>query len=252
MNKIMKSHGNWWERQKELGIKLAIVLLSGAWLILVAASWSKAATNEDYNFSWLDPDKKIYVLQNRKFTKANHLVISAMAGPGMQTSYRTSYGIEPRMAYYFSESLGIEAFFSYFTNSENNAFGALKIAAPNTLPVVREIRSQYGGLIQYVPWYAKINVFNKILYFDWYFSGGLGNLNSALDVRKNAAANAEFINRTSLALFVGTGHQYHLSQSFLVRIDFTGAFYRAPLLGNTGENTWFSSYLFGAGIGLKL
>ncbi|MEK6704889.1 MAG: hypothetical protein AABZ06_03800, partial [Bdellovibrionota bacterium] len=154
----------------EIRTQLVLAMLALLWLTMLTAAWSEAAESSagdlggEYNFTWLDPDKKIYVLQNRRYTKANKLFVSAMVGPGFSNPYRSSYNLDPRIAYYFSEALGFEAFYGLTSNSGNNTFDALQRASPNTWPLVREIRSQYGLLVHWVPWYAKINVFNKILY----------------------------------------------------------------------------------------
>ena len=50
-----------------------------------------AAVDDDYNFSWLDPDKKIYVLQNRKFRKANAAQLFLMGGMGLGETYRKAF-----------------------------------------------------------------------------------------------------------------------------------------------------------------
>ena len=240
---------------------LGVVFLAGLWLTIVAASWADASediapdtigSREEYSFKWLDPDKKIYVLQNRKYIKANHLMLSALIGPGISNSYRDTAGLSFRGAYYFTEWLGLEGFYTAGFNSENKTFEALKQTAPTALPIVREIRGETGVLLQYVSWYAKINVFNSILYFDWYFSGGVGTLRTALDTRLNSASPATYTEENLTSYFLGTGQMFHLSQLFTVRLDLTSAFYRAPILGNTGASTWFSNYLFGFGLGLKL
>jgi outer membrane beta-barrel protein len=246
-------------------VKLGLLVLATVWLAIVAASWTEASegpsrapasspevSNDEYSFDWLDPDKKIYVLQNRKFTKAEHVLVSAMVGPGMSNSYRDVYAFEGRAAYYLSEMFGIETFYAMQTNRENATYDALKIASPNALPTVREVRSQYGAMLHYVPWYAKINVFNKILYFDWYFSGGAATVHTALDTRTKASDAARFTTQDLLGFTAGTGHQYHLTQNFIVRLDFTGTFYSAPILGDSGDKSWFSNYIFGVGIGYKL
>jgi len=232
-------------------VKFAIALVAGMWLALVASSWAEAATDE-YNFNWLDTDKKIYVLQNRKFTKAGRALVSGMAGIGLSSAYRDSYQAQGRMAFYFSEMFGVEAFYAYQANTENNTFEALKASAPNTLPYVREVRGQFGGLLHYVPWYAKINVFNWIMYFDWYFSAGAGQVQCKLDKRRNSASAASLHDQNFFGMYAGTGHQYHLTRSLTVRFDFTGVFYRAPLLGDSGTNTWFSNYMISLGAGLRI
>jgi outer membrane beta-barrel protein len=255
--KIMKNHGKigWGVRVGQIGLGLMIVF----WLLLVAASWAEASTSRDrdqedseYNFNWLDTDKKIYVLQNRKFIKAGRLMLSGMGGPGETNAYRTTYNVGARMAFYPWELLGVEAFYTYFRNVENSTYDALKIAAPNTMPIVREIRAQYGAMVHYVPWYAKINVFNKILYFDWYFSVGAGTVQTALDDRRTANATPSYQEQSLLGYFLGTGHQYHLTRWLTVRADFMSAFYRAPLFGTTGAETWFSNYQLAFGLGLRI
>lgn len=235
--------------------KLLVIVAAAIWLAIVAVSWADqagAAESSEYNFNWLDPDKKIYVLQNRRYVKANRLLLSAMAGIGMSNPYRQVFEFDPRVAYYFSEAFGIEVFHTILTNAENNTVEALKQASAGALPVVREIKTQYGALLHYVPWYAKINVFNQILYFDWYFSGGLGQITADLITQATTTAPQVATPETLFAGFLGTGHQYHVSESFVVRIDFSGAFYSAPVFGNFGEKSWFSNYTFGIGAGLKL
>lgn len=220
----------------------------------VALAATPSSGSEEYSFNWLDPDKKIYVLQNRKFTKTNHALLSVMVGPGLSNSYRNTLSIDPRLAFYLNETWGLEFFYQKVSNGNNNTFENLLDASSSTsaLPVVREIRSQVGGLLHYVPWYAKINVFNNILYFDWYFSAGAGQIQSALDIRGNKTQAANFVDENLFAIYAGTGHQFHLSQMFVFRMDFTGAFYSAPSAGSSGTNTWFSNYTFGLGLGLKL
>lgn len=250
-------------------LAVAWTLAAGFWLTMMAMSWAKGAEREpasardvasndaavgasDYNFQWLDPDKKIYVLQNRRYQKANRLQLSANAGLSSTNAYRDSYVVEPRLAFYFREWLGIEGFYSFFLNQENSTFQALSRAAPNALPNVRELRSQMGALLKFVPWYAKINVFNQILYFDWSFSGGAGQLVTALDLRTSSAAAANYRTENLIGYYLGTGHQYHLSDTFSIRLDYLVTFYRAPLFGTTGDATWFSSSNFSAGLGVRL
>ena len=176
-----------------------------------------------------------------------------MAGTGLTQPFRSVTLIDTRVAYYASEMFGIELFYSFLFNKENNNFAALKLVSGGlTVPIVREIQSQYGALLHYVPWYAKINFFNQILYFDWYLSGGAGTLKTALDTRANANSPAVYVNQDLFALYAGTGHQYHLTNAITVRLDFTGAFYRAPLGGDKGDQTWFSNYTFVVGLGLKI
>jgi hypothetical protein len=80
--------------------------------VLVDISTSYAADDDDYNFSWLDPDKKIYVLQNRRYRKANSADIFLMGGLSLGDTYRTVYQVQPRLGYWFNEEMGLEVFYS--------------------------------------------------------------------------------------------------------------------------------------------
>lgn len=259
----MKIHGNWWEHIGEARSLRAcsIALLLGLSFCGVNLSWTKNVVyaagphggDDAYDFSWLDPDKKIYVLQNRKYSKSQRVLLSGMLGLGLSGPYVNATVIDPRIAYYLSEDFGIEAFFGFSMNSRSGTYDALVGASGvSAIPMIREIKNQMGLLAQWAPWYAKINVFNSIVYFDWYFSFGFGNLSTQLDTNTTVGGASTFLDQTFLAFYLGTGHQYHLSQNFFARIDLLGGFYRAPLLGNQGEDRWFSNYNFSFGVGYKL
>lgn len=248
---------------------LSLILLAAFWLVLIAGTYADSADasedirenakdregaslDDDYSFSWLDPEKKIYVLQNRRYVKDHRGLISVLGGASLSNPYRNTYAVTGRLGYFFSEAFGIEGFYTGFMNSENNSFDALTLAAPNTLPVVREIRTQLGLLAQWVPWYAKINVFNSILYFDWYFSGGIGSLRTALDTRKSASVTPAYVNENHTAFYVGTGHLYHLNHRLNIRLDYLKAIYQAKVSGTTGPTAWYSNDTFTLGFGVKL
>ncbi len=240
----MKRHGNW-------VIKILLVLMAALWLSVVAASWSEAAEDPDneYNFSWLDPDKKVSVLQNRKFRKANRALLSLNLGIADTNAYRKSTAIDPRLAYYFSEAWGVEVFYSIFSNSKNSTAEALETTSVS--PGIIEIKNQVGVLLHWVPWYAKINVFNTILHFDWYFTGGVGSMNADL-IPGNQNAGFAQTTKSLTAYYIGTGHLFHVSDKFKVRIDFRNAFFQAPQRAVTGSDIFFNSMTFQLGLGMML
>jgi len=240
---------------KSWGARVLWILGAGVWLMLMAGAWNRAEASESetYNFSWLDPEKKIYVLQNRKYTKANRPMLSVMGGIGWSNPYRNVRSVEPRLSYFFNESFGFEVFYSRLSNSANTTFEALEAAtAGASLPLLREIRGQMGGLLHWVPWYAKINVFNNILYFDWGFEFGAGQLQTVTLTK--AVSSDPFTETTEnlTAFFAGTSQQFFLSQNWSVRLDILGAFYNAKYSKTSGDKAWFSNFQFGAGLGYRL
>jgi outer membrane beta-barrel protein len=231
-------------------IKLLLVLMAALWLSVVAASWSEAAEDPDneYNFSWLDPDKKVSVLQNRKYRKANRPMITLGYGFASTNAYRSSMVIDPRLAYYFNEAWGIEVFYSLFSNKENDTAKAL--ATTSVRPDVIDVKSRMGALLHWVPWYAKINVFNNVLYFDWYFSGGIGSMNA--DMIPGSASAGATQSKSLTAYYLGTGQVFHVTENFVVRLDFTNTWFKAPIRAVSGEETFFNSSTFTVGAGFRL
>jgi|GEM_PF-200559 len=259
-------------KTREWGMRLALVGFALLWLSLMAVSWAQAAdaptansvnsgnsanSDGEYNFTWLDPDKKIYVLQNRRYTKAEKVELSLMIGPGLSNPYRNTFNADPRLTYYFSEAFGLEAFYGFTFNTPNNTYQALVGSSrlQNVQPVLREIQNQIGLNLVWVPWYAKINVFNRILYFDWYFTAGVGSLHSQVAGAvgpSSANTNPVFVPQDNIAAFFGTGQNFNLSQNFLIRLDLSTSLYNAPIFGVSGDTSWYTNFNFGAGLGLKL
>jgi outer membrane beta-barrel protein len=252
---------NFW---KLLALGVLAFQLSSQTLVQAA----HASDDDDYNFSWLDPDKKIYVLQNRKYRKANHAMISVMGGTTLGETYRTVYQVQPRLGYWFDEEFGIEAFYSDRFNSPNNAYrgmiNALGSGSTAQSPVIREITSQVGLLLNWAPWYAKINVFNSILYFDWYFSLGAGSMTSqvGLKTKDDPVQGPLWQTENLFAVFLGTGHLFHLSDATFARLDFLSYFYSADVNGGyTGggsttirpvDQSIYSNFTVSLGFGFKL
>jgi outer membrane beta-barrel protein len=222
-------------------------------LSTATAQESEAVTEDDgdYDFSWLDPEKKIYVLQNRRYLKTEHMMVSLSGGPSTGSAYRASWHGTARLGYYFNEWLGLEGNYTLLVNNENKTFEALRVSTSNIIPIVREVRSQASAMLNFVPWYAKINMFNQIIYFDWYFGVGVGIINTRVDTRNNAALAPNYVNENFTGLMVGTGHIYHISDALFAKLEVQAAYYNAGNFGVGTQKSWFSSYTYGLGLGVK-
>jgi outer membrane beta-barrel protein len=266
----MKSHGFWRNDKHGCGEPLAqylSVALAAAFGALTLAlltpvvgradeanaqrAPAAAKADEEYSFDWLDPDKKIYVLQNRRYRKAGRAQLSAMGGFGLSNSYRDSIVGDVRGTYYFSEMFGFEAYFNYVKDSPNSVYEALVQTGTPVLPGSRRIDSSFGAALHYAPWYAKINVFNAILYFDWYFTLGAARLQTAFDERVNSSDSEAFVDEPKTAVVIGTGQQFHLNETWVFRIDLKSEIYRARVQRSSAEQTYFSNINLTAGVGLR-
>ncbi len=242
---------------KKINFILIFTLMISSFSVEVNSAF--AAANDDYNFSWLDPDKKIYVLQNRKFRKAGGAQVFLLGGMGLGENFRKAFQYQPRLGYWFNEDFGLEAFYTGRFNSTNSAYGSLSRSIGSggaTSPYIREINSQFGALFNWAPWYAKINVFNTILYFDWYFSMGLGSMGTEVGPKTKADLPTQWKAENLFAVYLGTGHLFHLSERFMVRLDFLAHFYSASIdggyPGGSNDKAIFSNTSLDLGIGLKL
>ena len=243
--------------RKKIGSVFALLLLS----VFIDVSSSFASDENDYNFSWLDPDKKIYVLQNRRYRKEG-VELFVMGGLSLGDTYRTVYQVQPRLAYWFNEDFGIEAFYSDRFNKTNGAYNALSQSIDSggvdKSPYIREVTSNFGFLFNWAPWYAKINVFNSILYFDWYFSLGAGELTTQVGPKTidDPVAGPTWTKENLFAIYLGTGQMFHLDEHWKVRLDFLGHFYSAPSFGGAPgaptDKSIFSNFTFSLGLGYQL
>ena len=163
---------------KQLILALIALLASGP-------SWS--AESDLYNFSWLDPEKKVYVLQNKIYKKQGtfYLNLGFFSGQGGNSNYQDVVGGHFSLGYYLFEEWAIEIFAHAYSNSDNENKDNL-IEITKHAPFIRNFNSKMGGMLLWSPFYGKINTFNKILYFDW--SLGLGGGTIAAESNAKTAA----------------------------------------------------------------
>lgn len=138
---------------------------------------SVAAEKDLYDFLWLDPDKKVYVLQNKVHKKEHTVYANLGVGLGLSSTFQDTSLFHGNMGYYLSEEWAVEALYSSYSNKDNEALENLK-RLNGSIPFIRKPKSSYGVIAKWSPFYGKINTFNKIFYFDWAFGLGLGKLNT--------------------------------------------------------------------------
>lgn len=213
-------------------------------------STEESAADDEYNFSWLDPDKKVYVLQNRKYRKAMRPAVYLQGGLNLDNPYRSELLYGARASFWFSEQFGIDAFYYKINSSKNDTFKALEDAASNSgaLPFVRRHHSYLGALGTFTPWYAKLNFFNKILYFDWFFNLGLGQASTSVDRNRSKVTASNFVNENNFTIFYGTGQNFYVTRNFMIRLDLLGSTYTATTVNASTTKRYFN-WDFVAGIG---
>jgi outer membrane beta-barrel protein len=188
----------------------------------------KQAEPDEYDFSWLDPDKKIYVVQNRKYTKKNRLEVALSGGIGIGEAYRNRRTIMPRATFYINEHWGISGFLGFNSNSENGNVQALQDSGSSRIPAVRDVQNFVGGSVMWLPFYGKINMFNQIFYIDWDIEGGIGQVSTEIDLNTHFGGTPNINESSHMSFHWGTGWKFFITRNFGARLDFLALYYKAP------------------------
>ncbi len=211
-------------------MKIKLIPSSLLLLLLLTQAVSKAFAEESdlYNFLWLDPDKKVFVLQNKQFKKRHTTYADVGYLFGISSPFQSVSGVAFKAGFYFSETFALEFFYNQYSSSDNTAFKAVE-SVNNTVPFVRRINNVYGGALIWSPFYGKINTFNEIFYFDWSFALGYGKI--------GAESNAQTVGETDApntydeeiygGVLINTALRFHINTMIHVGLSAINTFYYA-------------------------
>ncbi|MBD65203.1 MAG: hypothetical protein CME62_08350 [Halobacteriovoraceae bacterium] len=212
---------------------------------------SYAAEDDVYDFSWLDKDKEVYVLQNRKFRKKNKVYFGGTVGRSVSGAFIDSTEGNLIAGYFFSEDWGLE--FSY-----TNANGQLNkthdaVNDQGAVAFYKKIETAMTAMLMWAPFYSKINTFNKIFYYDWLFGVGVSNI-STLDNRNEFDSGSidadELTSESESAIAWMTGIRFYITQNWSTRLDFRATHVNTEftLQGGDTEKRWNNYYNFNVGL----
>ncbi len=215
------------------------LLLCLAFVLALIPKISTAAEGDTYNFTWLDPDKEVYVLQNRKFRKVKTVHLNAGYGVTTSGPFVDATSLQLRAGYFFSEDWGIEGIYASNSGEENDNAKAVRFSqGSGTTPFRRIVDNYMGGLVLWSPFYTKINTFNSIFYMDWIFGLGLAQLeetNNQLEIT-DGTNNKTPTTETHTGLIWEVGLQTYLTESWAIRLDMTSVVYKAKSASTTTQN----------------
>lgn len=216
---------------------------------------SNAGEKNVYSFSWLDPDKEVYVLQNRKYRKKGKFHVSA--GYGMTTSgaFIDANSFQARAGFFVYEEWGLEFLYAKNSGEENDTAASVRNAGtglPGSDPFRRLAEDYLGGMLMWSPFYMKINTFNSILYVDWMIGIGYGKLTENNNRQEILTGLDDFIVETNThsGILWGTAFKFFITDLFSVRTDLTGFVYNATNVDGTQEVT-NTNYDFTIALGLN-
>ena len=210
-------------------------------LILLLCSCNIAYAGEEdlYDFLWLDPDKKVFVLQNKVHPKKNKFFVDAGYVYSLTSKYQSTTGAKIKASYFFNENFGIELGYTTYANENNSAYENLKVIN-GTVPFIRRSLSNTTISAIWSPFYGKINTFNHIYYFDWSFGIGTGsfitesNLKTVLDPSQKDRYEAEHYT----PLILTTKFRFHINDKINLGIEFTNINFEASSPKRTNTKEW--------------
>lgn len=182
-----------------------------------------------YDFMWLDPDKKVYVLQNKVHKKDKTVYANVGYLTGLSSNFQDTSGIHANAGFNFTEDWALEVLYTKYSNSDNDAMENLK-RLNGSVPFIRMTESNMAIIAKWSPFYGKINTFNKIFYFDWSFGVGLGQLKTKSNAKNVSNPNSanQYEDESYTSLVTKTGLNFHATKNIHLGIDVLMNTYKAP------------------------
>ncbi len=189
--------------------------LSHLLILLMTPLFGQAGEKDLYDFLWLDPDKKVYVLQNKIYPKDKSFYLDLGYISNISSNFEDVNGASFRAGYYFHEEWAVEFQHNKYSSKTNSTYESVKIVN-DAEPFIRRPLDITSLFIVWSPFYGKINTFNKIYYFDWSFGLGYGQMNaeSNLDSVRNPGSPNTFDTETYNPIQLKTNLKFHINRNF--------------------------------------
>lgn len=211
----------------------------------------QAAETDVYDFSWLDQDKEVYVLQNRKFRKKNQFYVGGTLGRSVSGAFIDSSEYNLIAGYFFAEDWGLEFTYTGAQGAKNKTYDA--VSSQGSVAFFRQIDTATSAMLMWSPFYSKINTFNKIFYYDWMF--GVGFISAATSDNRKEFSGGSDSNQLTQEDVSGatwmTAFRFYINQDWSTRIDFRGTHLNADaaITGESDtEKRWNNYYNFNVGL----
>lgn len=205
---------------------LKLLLISG---MLLLAQGTRAGEENLYDFLWLDPDKAVYVLQNKIHKKENTIYMDVGYLTNLTSAFQDTQGVAVKAGWYFHEEWAIEGLYLGYDNSNNDNYRNVQLIN-ESVPFVRRHVSTTGLGIVWSPFYGKINTFNKIVYFDWSFGVGVAKIETESNLKtvSDAAAKDSYTSDSHSGGYLKSAVKFHYNEHVHIGVEWVGTRYKAP------------------------
>lgn len=218
-------------------------------LFIIGINKTYSAETSTYEFKWLDPDKEVYVLQNRKFRKIGKLYLNVGVGTTTSGAFADAAYGQVRVGFFFTENWGFEALHTTTSSKTNSTYDS--VFAQDSVPFVRLIDSYSGAMFMWSPFYAKINTFDQIFYFDWMFGLGFATLSEQNNrtALNEGSKDLPFESEDHSGVMWATSLRFYMSQHWSLRLDLTTIHYQADkAFKDSQEQVWYDNFDLGVGL----
>lgn len=197
--------------------------------MLLLAQGTRAGEENLYDFLWLDPDKSVYVLQNKIHKKEYSLYVDVGYLSNLTSAFQDTQGVALKAGWYFHEEWAIEAMYLGYDNSNNDNFRNVQLINAS-VPFVRKPLSTTGVGLVWSPFYGKINTFNKIVYFDWSFGAGVAQVSTESNLRSVRSTSSEdiYLKESYTGGYLKSAVKFHVNSHVHLGVEWVGTRYMAP------------------------
>jgi outer membrane beta-barrel protein len=216
--------------------KPVMSLINGIALLCISLN-VLASEKDTYDFLWLDPDKSVYVLQNKLHKKEKSFYVDLGYVSTQTGAFQETSGFALKGGYFFHEEWGVEALYIGYNNSNNDNYTNVT-ALSGVAPFVRRPKTTKGLGVVWSPFYGKINTFNKIVHFDVSFTAGLAQVETE-DNMASVLANSTFStykSETNTGLYFKATSKFYLNERWNVGLEWIRTNYQAPGPRNPKED----------------
>lgn len=197
---------------------------------LIYSQQGRASEEDLYDFLWLDPDKSVYVLQNKVYRKKNTFFTDISFAKNDSSDFQNSIGYHATLGYYFHEIWGVDLYYTGYKNSNNDSYLTIT-KVDSKIPFIRKVNSLFGLGVVWSPFYGKINTFNQIIYFDWMLGFGVGKISTESNLTYVLSSNQNRDNydgESQSAYTFKTMFKFYWSRNFNVHLEIWDTLYWAP------------------------
>lgn len=215
-------------------------------LLIFIPTLVMASESDLYDFLWLDPDKSVYVLQNKIYPKDKSFYVDIGYVSNLTSNFQDTQGAQLKAGYYLNEEWAVEFDYMQYTNTDNTAFDSLQVIT-STEPFIRRPLQNATVFLIWSPFYGKINTFNKIYYFDWSFGVGTGQYTMESSLKFNTVGNGsggpgngpnQYETENFTPLQLKSNVKFHINKHIHLGVEFLNTNYQAATPKSPNTDKW--------------